>query len=304
VLIRMNHDRCRNCHEDSHGGQLAARPDRGACESCHKVDAWKPSTFDAAQHAKLRLPLEGRHGKVACAACHGPARSGLPPLPGPEKIGKAGVLLSPKELACVSCHLDPHEGRFSPKGQRAKPAGCVACHGLGFFRPSRVDVAIHHDFAYPLEGAHRAIPCNACHAESGSPALKSSLVLARDQARRMPFTTRGSQCESCHKNPHGLQFARRRDGGACRSCHGEEAFRPASRFDHNRDAGFSLEGAHARVACGRCHVPRTVAPGQTLVLYQGISRECRSCHVGKQPGKLTGASVPGSMKKEVKEDPS
>jgi hypothetical protein len=301
VLLRMAYDRCRDCHEDSHGGQLAARPDKGACEPCHCVDGWKPATFTVAQHAKLKLSLEGRHSRVACAACHGPGRSGLPPLPGPEKIGKAGVILTHLDVACVSCHLDPHEGRFSAKGPRAKAEGCIACHSLETFRPSRVDVTAHAGFVYSLQGAHRAVPCNACHAESRLPALKSSLLLARAQAVRMPFTTKGSTCDSCHQNPHGLQFARRRDGGACQSCHSEEAFRPAGRFDHNRDARFPLEGAHARVACARCHVSRTIAPGKVLVLYQGISRECRSCHVEKAPGKLTSILRSRSTKTEVKE---
>ncbi len=300
VLIRMAHDRCRDCHEDSHGGQLAARADQGACEACHGTDGWKPSTFGAAQHAKLRLPLDGRHARVPCAACHGPRRSGLPPLPGPERIGKAGVQLARLETACTACHLDPHEGRFSASGQRAKAGGCTACHGLDTFRPSRVDVAAHASFAYPLEGAHRTVPCSSCHAESRRPALKSTLVLASAQATSMPFSTRGSRCESCHENPHGLQFTRRSDGGACQSCHTEDAFRPAGRFEHDRDAAFPLTGGHARVACARCHVSRTIAPGKTLVLYQGISRECRSCHVGVGGGS-PGAAAPVSSEPGFKE---
>jgi hypothetical protein len=296
ILIRMAAGACRDCHEDPHGSQLAARPDKGACEACHHVEGWKPATFSVAQHAKLRLPLDGRHAKVACAACHGPQRSGLPPLPASETIGKAGVQITRLDAACTACHLDPHDGRFSAKGERAKPAGCLACHSVEAFRPSRVDVAAHASFSYPLEGAHRAVPCFGCHAESKAPAIQSSLLLWRSRAPAMPFTTKGEHCEDCHQSPHGLQFARRKDGGACQSCHGPDSFRPADRFNHDRDADFPLAGAHSRVPCAGCHVSRTIAPGKSLVLYRGISKDCRSCHVSMKPGSSTGAVAPAPAK--------
>ncbi len=71
--------RCLDCHRDDHGGQLASRPGGAACEPCHNVAGWKPSLFGAAEHAKLKLPLEGRHAKIECAACHGPAARGCLP---------------------------------------------------------------------------------------------------------------------------------------------------------------------------------------------------------------------------------
>jgi len=287
VLMRMARERCRDCHSDDHGGQLAARPDRGACEPCHRVEGWKPSTFTARDHAKLKLGLAGKHNSIPCAACHGPTRKGLPPLPGPEAPGKAGVAVVLKDPSCVACHFDPHEGRFAPQGARPQKAGCVTCHNFRTFHPSTVDVAIHRSFGYPLDGAHRATPCDTCHAEVKAPPVRSSLVLDRGQTAPMLFTMKDSRCEACHQSPHGNQFARRRDRGACKSCHDEESFRPASRFDHTRDAVFSLEGAHARVACNLCHPARKDSAGRKMVVYQPIPKDCKSCHGERAPGKLT-----------------
>ncbi len=287
VLMRMAHDRCMSCHADAHGGQFAARPGRGACEPCHRVDGWTPSTFTAKDHARLRLGLEGRHAEIECAACHGPARKGLPPLPGPDRIGTAGTALVLTDASCTSCHFDPHDGRFSSRGARPKKNGCLACHDVRTFRPSTVDVAAHATFGFALEGAHRAVPCDACHQESKPAAPRPSLLLLRPATPAMLFALKDSRCEACHKSPHGSQFARRRAGGACVFCHNEDVFKPASRFDHNRDSSYPLEGAHLRVPCAGCHPTRKDPAGRPMVIYQPIPRDCKSCHGNRQPGKLS-----------------
>src|SRR3989304_2390925 len=90
VWMRPVASQCRDCHADDHSGQLASRPDRGACAACHRVDGWKPSTYTVTQHASLRLRLEARHAETECSACHGPSRKNLPPLPGTKGLCKAG----------------------------------------------------------------------------------------------------------------------------------------------------------------------------------------------------------------------
>ena len=293
VLMRPAFDRCATCHRDAHGGQLARRPDRGACEPCHRVEGWKPSTYTVRDHARLRLTLGGRHGTVACAACHGADRKGLRPLPGAEVLGTAKVAILLKEIDCVACHFDPHDGRFVAKGARAKAKGCVTCHGLEAFRPASVDVLLHRTFGAPLEGAHRATPCDACHTESKLPRAGSTLVLARGQTPAMPFVMKDTRCVACHANVHGTQFARRRDKGVCQACHNEDAFKPASRFNHDLHAAFPLKGAHARVACAKCHPTRKDAAGKPMVVYTGIKKECRACHGSRPLGKLTQDSPDG-----------
>jgi len=81
----------------------------------------------------------------------------------------------------------------------------------------------------------------------------STLALARWSGAPLLFAAPKGGCAGCHENAHGTQFTARQDRGACESCHDTDAFRPARRFDHNRDAAFSLRGAHTGVPCERCH---------------------------------------------------
>ena len=267
VWLRPAAGRCRDCHADDHAGQLSARPDRGACGACHRVAGWTPSTFTVAAHATLRLPLEGRHAEIACSACHGPDRRNLPPL-GIQAVGKAGVAFELKELECAACHVDPHDGRY-PR--------CLDCHDLRTFRPSTVGIATHRRYKFSLDGAHAAVACVECHAEMKHPAPTSSLVLVRWSSPRLLFAAPKGGCEACHETPHGRQFATRADRGACESCHGSDTFRPATRFDHDRDATFALKGAHANVPCDRCHTT-AVAGGKRVATYRPLSGKCETCH--------------------------
>jgi len=289
VRLRVAFGRCADCHGDAHGGQLAGRAGNGACESCHGEHGWTPSTFDAAAHARLRLPLTGRHAAVACAACHALVRPGLPehgkPVAG---FGTAKVALTIGETTCASCHADPHGGRYGERdASRALTldGGCAACHGTQAFRPALVDAALHARFAFPLEGAHLATPCVACHVELRAKAATRTLVRDAKGIVPLPFAgARRTACASCHDTPHGTQFATRANG-ACEGCHTAAAFAPATRFDHERDAAFSLKGAHARVPCASCH--RAPVPGAPKpVVYRGLSARCESCHAGRPTGGI------------------
>ncbi len=274
VRLRVAFANCASCHADAHGGQLSAREARGTCEGCHDDAGWKPSTFSVAQHATLKLPLEGRHAAVACAACHAATRRGLPPV-ALAALGTAKVALTLTETTCQSCHADPHAGRYSTGGARAHPLGCRGCHDAAAFRPSTISIDAHASYDFKLDGAHRATPCVACHDEMKTPAAAASLIAAPNRLAALLFTQRRDRCASCHENPHGAQFDARKDRGACEGCHGTGAFAPASRFDHTRDASFSLAGAHEKVPCGSCH--RRDPKGQ--MVFRPLSGACESCHV-------------------------
>ena len=271
---------CASCHEDVHGRDLARTAAPGTCEACHATTAFAPSTFGAKEHAGLAVTLDGRHGQVACSACHGPRRPGLPPLAVPAGR-KASATLRVPEVTCAGCHVDPHAGRYDAKGARPTAAACVTCHTATQWRPATTTVAQHASLGYALDGAHRAVPCVACHADfQGTPAT-ATLRLAARGVRSLPFaTTRATTCVTCHETPHGDQFARRADRGACEGCHVVAAFAPA-RFDHEREATFSLKGAHEKVPCASCHKP---APGSTVTVYRGVSAKCESCHGGTPRG--------------------
>jgi hypothetical protein len=282
VQLHPVHAACRSCHEKAHGSQLDSRPDQGACASCHTVDGWKPSTFQAADHARLSLVLEERHAEIACRSCHGPRRSGLPPLPGPAVTGPAGVMLALGDTPCQACHVDPHAGGMTKAG--AAPSGsCRTCHTAGGFHRTTVDVAAHAAFAFPLEGAHRAVPCILCHTELNHPPATRTLVGDPQGVPDLPFSQRRTRCRDCHETPHGNQFTRKDGERPCSSCHDLDAFRPASRFDHDRDAAFALAGAHAKVACDRCHPGGTDSEGRRQTLYRPLPGTCQSCHGAAKP---------------------
>ncbi|MFI5309895.1 MAG: hypothetical protein ACHQQ3_01570 [Gemmatimonadales bacterium] len=284
VRIRVPFARCADCHADAHGGQLAARTDKGSCEACHSDSGWKPSTYALAAHAALRLPLDGRHLTVACAACHAATRPGLRPLPTTMTLGTAKVALVVPETACSACHVDPHAGRYATGGAVPTANGCRNCHDTRSFRPATTGVAMHATFSFALEGAHRAAPCVSCHAEMRSNAATSSLVESARGVASLPFTSRrAANCASCHESPHGDQFAARKDRGACESCHAVDTFAPATRFNHDRDAAFSLAGAHARVPCTGCHRAPAPSGDRRSIVYRGLATRCESCHAGR-PG--------------------
>lgn len=317
VKLRPRFTACRDCHAESHARQLAARADQGACETCHTPQQWKPSRFGVPEHALLKLPLEGRHATIACADCHGPKRHDLPPLPGPEVLGKAGIWLALPGSACADCHVNVHKGTETPaavaapapatrkgearrtearggarKGEAKSNAGgeaknatgpaivgtCTNCHTLQSFRPSKVDVAAHRSYAFPLEGAHQAVSCEACHAALKRPAATPALLMAAPALAPLGFGKPAQLCADCHQGPHGTQFEGRASGSDCGRCHGLEAFAPADRFDHNRDAAFSLKGAHQNVVCGKCHPTQPVPGGKPRVLYRPVDARCESCH--------------------------
>lgn len=286
VLLRPAFAACTSCHADDHGGQLAARPRKGDCAECHSVAGWSPSAFGPDAHARLRLPLEGRHAEIACRSCHGVDRKGLKSLSrGAPGLGKAGFAFTGIETGCAECHVDPHGGRFGASGPRPVPGGCPACHDARSFRPAAVDVTTHDGFGFRLRGAHRATPCSACHKElAGPPPATPVSTLAAAGGRLLASRFEAdSACASCHATVHGTQFDGRKGGSGCERCHGEEGFVPALRFNHDRDASFALGTGHQRLACAACHKTVDTAGGAKQVVYRPLSGKCESCHIRK-PG--------------------
>lgn len=273
TLERPEFEQCASCHADSHGDQLAGLNGGARCEGCHQVSGWDQSTYAAREHAGSGLPLEGRHAAVPCSACHAASRPGLPALPAAAAaLGPAGIQFRLGDSTCASCHADPHVTGAGP-GQAPE---CSACHSATAFRPATVSVSTHGELGYPLQGAHRAVPCVACH-ESLAGRTPAGPALRHAQVAPLDLRIAHQACADCHATPHGDQFSgpQARD---CATCHSERGFQPPDRFDHQRDAAFSLEGAHASVACTRCHAPEPVPGGGTRVRWRPVPRQCQDCH--------------------------
>jgi len=280
--------RCMDCHRDAHKGTATVQGKPVDCAPCHKVEAFRPSTWPRAEHQRTKYPLDGAHALATCESCHTRAKPGSAEA---AALGPSRVRMRPTATRCVDCHHDPHAGRFEPGGARPHQAGCLACHSMAAFQPSTYDGRAHADCVFPLEGAHMAVPCQRCHKELGAAVVGTSLLGGAHRA--LPFDSRQRACADCHEDVHGGQFRARADRGACESCHDFNTFVPARKFDHDRDARFKLQGAHAKTPCGACHPVGIVGPKNLrTVVYRPTPMSCESCHMPDAttaPGKSPGA---------------
>lgn len=254
-------ERCTDCHRDAHFGQLAASPGGGDCARCHEVAGFSPSTFPVAAHQETPFPLAGAHLAVACIDCHRDvAVTELPKRPrGPR--GARTIQLDFASTACPTCHGDPHHGEAD---RFAGPDGCRACHGVDRWGDIEFD---HGRTAFPLRGAHARAPCAACHR-----------VTRSGDDVHVALAGLPTACASCHRDPHGGQFARGGRAAPCTDCHQEESWSRVT-FDHERATGFPLAGAHRDVPCAACHRPVS-RDGATYVQYAGLPSTCEGCHKG------------------------
>jgi hypothetical protein len=193
--MRMDSQRCLDCHLPAHGNQIDPARD---CASCHGTEAWRPSTYAAPAHAEAGWPLEGAHLRASCEACHGPSRVGLPPAPSESDPGSAKWIFASTGQACVDCHLDPHRGRYADAAPEGAGQACFRCHDMEAFVPSTLGAEDHAELGFVLDGAHRAVPCFACHAELMEPAAGSSLLAAGSHPRDLSFATQRRECRDCH----------------------------------------------------------------------------------------------------------
>ncbi len=158
--------------------------------------------------------------------------------------------------ACGSCHADAHRGTLGTT--------CPDCHSTGVpFKQTRHQFD-HARARFSLTGAHRAVACEKCHTGGVFRGL------------------RFDGCGACHKPPH-----RRALAAACTECHTPDrwATRALDSESHGR-TGFTLAGAHNRVACAKCH-PSGI---RTRLRYdrcsachadvhrQSVKEDCRACH--------------------------
>ncbi|MCC6249106.1 MAG: cytochrome C [Rubrivivax sp.] len=288
---------CIDCHrkDDRHEGRLGAD-----CGACHTEARWQErGRFD---HDRTDFALRGRHRDARCESCHRSAPPGLPPGAPPPRLprdcvgchrgedrheGTLGVdcaachgerdwKSAPKfdhaktrfplrdahaapGLACKSCHADArrlrgtatdcvacHRANDRHEGQLG--ARCASCHDE---RSWKVPTFDHARTRYVLVGAHLRTPCRDCHA---TPRF-------RDAPR---------ECIACHRKDdrHAARL-----GTDCAGCHNTRHWGLGS-FDHTRRTPFVLDGAHAPLACERCHA----APAPAGRATAALGTSCVSCH--------------------------
>jgi hypothetical protein len=209
--------------------------------------------------------LSGGHIAIPCADCHKKSAKFQP-----EPI----ALYRWKDLTCTSCHENPHKDQFRKRMQQVRadgsPAGCEACHTAKSWK--KLTGFEHTKTEFALTGAHRATACIDCHKP---PNLETTMT-------HVDFTSAPKQCEGCHEDSHGRQFAK---AGVtrCVECHTTMKWKP-SLFDHEKSA-FSLRGAHQHVRCAECHKLTKVVNAKSVLFYKPTAKECVACHgpTGRPP---------------------
>ena len=294
---------CVSCHapDDVHRGERGPK-----CGDCHNVSGWKTAKFD---HAKeTGFALEGVHSRIECQDCH-----------------RSGNLKDKLPKDCIGCHQgqDPHAGRLGGdcgkchgnekwqpanfdhtrdghwelQGRHSKVAcntchtasvatqklatdcvgchrasdvhtgqlgsDCAACHTADGWRSS---VRFDHDLTdFPLVGLHVAVPCEQCHASRA-------------------YRDVGRACIDCHGSN---DVHKGKLGKECATCHSPNGWR-IWEFDHGKQTGFALTGAHARLTCVGCHKqpadqvklnPTCLACHEQDDVHLGqYGRQCDRCH--------------------------
>ena len=241
---------CAQCHDRADRNRQAQ-----LCMACHKdVGA------DVRSHAGFHGRLPGIDG-AQCKACHSEhlgrdaeivklSRSGFDhsrtdfALLGAHasaacaECHKAGRKFRETASGCIDCHRndDPHAGTFGKD--------CGSCHEVSSWAKARFD---HGKTRYPLRDLHREVPCAACHF-----------------GKRYAGTP--TQCVSCHA-PDDVHRGSR--GADCASCHTTAGWK-GTKYDHLKETGFALTGAHAGLTCQGCH--------KTASLKDPLPKDCIGCH--------------------------
>ena len=177
--------RCVECHRDPHAGQgdrFATDPAVGACVVCHNESSWRQVAFD---HDRAGFKLEGRHRKVACAACHKPSGAG--------KDSKKVLPFKVEVRHCGACHQDVHNGQFADRPvPGTKAVDCARCHVATDWLAEKFDH--EKDSRFPLRGGHEKVACAKCH-----------LPIAADNPRLLHYKPLPVDCRACHVNPPAVQ---------------------------------------------------------------------------------------------------
>ena len=111
--------------------------------------------------------------------------------------------------------------------------------------------------------------------------ILGALLLAAACAAAVPAA---AQQTPLPNNPHGQLKA----GMDCADCHtssGWKPMRPDAKFDHGRDTGYGLNGAHVTVSCTRCHLDLKFSEPKAK------PSECTSCHVDVHRGAMPGECI-------------
>lgn len=240
----ISYSNCTSCHTDIHKNLFGQD-----CRQCHNEESFHNiqgiSNFD---HNKTNFKLEDKHQAVTCKSCH-----------------KTALTDPVKHERCSDCHADYHNQQFS---RPENTPDCSTCHSTKGFKGSSYTIDQHNTGIFPLEGAHLATPCFACH-------LKSE---------KWNFREIGLRCNDCHPDIHATYLDQKYyPGSDCKSCHSTNWWSDI-RFDHGI-TGFLLEGAHVKQTCRTCHFTKDDS-GKINQRFSGLTSKCADCHKDIHAGQF------------------
>ncbi|MFZ4520687.1 MAG: cytochrome C [Bacteroidales bacterium] len=241
--------KCVDCHSDYHKNQFVRDGISPDCSQCHTVNGFSESTYTIEQHNTGSFALKGAHLATPCFACHKRENAKTDTTWKFRQIGKR----------CNDCHENTHLGIISDKYY---PGGsCESCHNESRWAAINFD---HQKTAFSLSGAHAKKSCRDCHFK------KDQTGTINQEFAGLPVS-----CSSCHADNHQKQFET--DGATdCGRCHDLSAFKPASKFDHDKTL-FPLDGKHKNVACNKCHKVKQ-EKDIAFVFYKIKEFKCENCH--------------------------
>ena len=132
------------------------------------------------------------------------------------------------------------------------PEDCGLCHEGTDWHTIKASFDYDHlaETGVALGGAHADAQCLRCHNDRGPVEL---------------FSQQG--CAGCHDDPHQRELGR-----DCEACHSQNDWEPLGAVAEHAETRFPLAGAHAAVACWRCH------PGAEVGRFARVDTACESCH--------------------------
>ncbi len=236
----------------------AVRGDPGA----GRLTASRPS-FAQISPGELSRSHRSLEGPLNCRSCH---------------AGKAEEM----DRNCLSCHQDIQRLREEKRGFHARngDAPCANCHpdhaGHDFeliaWDGGSFETFDHAKTGWSLAGKHAKAACRDCH----QPKHQSVefMKLSKRENPAESWVGLETACASCHEDTHRGAL-----GADCARCHGNEAWKPATAFDHAATA-FALTGKHADVECAKCHAAAGLSlahddEGRPIPLYKPLPHaEC------------------------------
>ena len=238
--IEIAEDNCVACHQDQHEGKYGTD-----CAKCHQESSFLAlKDMDFFDHSVTDYPLTGKHTGVSCTECH------------VERFS------TPIDFAqCSNCHDDYHLGEFAVDDISPD---CAECHSLEQgFSYTLYTLEEHQQTIFPLEGAHAATPCFACHVS--------------ETEERWTFRNIGNDCVDCHTDFHegyiSSVFYPNQD---CRACHINDTWTSIT-FDHDQ-TDWPLEGKHDDVACSACHFEIDQNRQIISQKFANLDTNCVACH--------------------------